>query len=42
VNLPIPKIRHEKIRMLYASALKGVVMIHSRSLTQFHFESLQD
>jgi hypothetical protein len=42
VNLPIPKIRHEKIRMLYASALRGVVMIHSRSLTQIHFESLQD
>jgi hypothetical protein len=42
VNLPVPKIHHEKIRMLYSSMLRGVVTIHSRSLTQFHFESLQD
>ena len=42
MNLPIPKIRYEKIRMLYSSFLRGVVTIHSRSLTQFHFESLQD
>ena len=40
VNLPVPKVRQEKIRMLYANILRGVVTIHSRSLTQFQFEEM--
>lgn len=40
VSIPIPKIRHHRIKLLYANLVKGVFVVHRGELAQYQFEEI--